>query len=48
MAKELKEKGANLNPDVDVMPSSLATAKAACKMTAKSLEEAKLAVTTEG
>ena len=43
MAKELKEKGANLNPDVDTTPSPLA-----CKMAAKSVEEAKLAVTTEG
>ena len=41
-AKDQKEKGANLDPDVNDPSSPLAAAKTACKGAARKVEEAKL------
>ena len=47
-ANDQKEKGANLDPDINAMPFPLAAAKRACKEAGAEVDKAKLAVTTAG
>ncbi len=46
--KDQKEKGANLDPDVNATSSPLTAVKTTCKEAATKVKEAKLAITTLG